>query len=365
MPVFSTSAPAGSTPATGGAPADSLAWREKLDVAGILKLSGPPGYYSEPKQLALLRRARRGPHDQLLLDFSGPDVLMELTAAGRVLWTSRWDWQATIDRQPFAPTGPWREVCWHSDSDVDYLEIEQPLAGGWNIQRQAVLGRKDRFLLLADALLGPRPREGEARESEARESEAAEMKKRAEPQPRPLVGALEPARPLVAAMCASEIRYAATIALGDKVQFAPAAETREGWLACGRQRCATIVPLALPEWRAERGHSDFASAADNTLVLMQAAQGHALYAPLWIDLDPRHTRQPVTWRRLTVAENLQVMPRDVAVGYRVQIGRGQWLTYRTLAPRGNRTVLGQNYSADFVCSRLIPNGLTEGIIEIQ
>ena len=59
------------------------------------------------------------------------------------------------------------------------------------------------------------------------------------------------------------------------------------------------------------------------------------------------------------------MPRDAAVGYRVQIGRGHWLTYRTLAPRGNRTVLGQNYSADFVCCRLLKNGSTDGIIEIQ
>ncbi len=323
VPSLPTSAPAGSTPAAGDAPADPQAWREKLDVAGTLQLAGPPGYYSEPKQLALLRRSRRGPHDQLLLDFSGPDVLTELTAAGRILWTSRWDWQATIDGHPLVPTSSWREVCWHTDADVDYLEIEQPLVGGWNLQRQAVLGRKDRFLLLADALLGPRTAD------------------------------------------APEIRYASTFTLSDKVQFAPANETREGWLASGRKRCATIVPLALPEWRAERGHSDFATGADNTLVLMQAAQGHALYAPLWIDLDPRRTRQPVTWRRLTVAENLQVMPRDVAVGYRVQIGHSHWLTYRTLAPRGNRTVLGQNYSADFVCSRLIPNGLTEGIIEIQ
>jgi hypothetical protein len=53
------------------------------------------------------------------------------------------------------------------------------------------------------------------------------------------------------------------------------------------------------------------------------------------------------------------------VGYRVQIGRGHWLVYRTLAPRGNRTVLGQNYSAEFVCSRLKNTGTAEPIIEIQ
>jgi hypothetical protein len=339
LPALSTSVSPVSTPA------DPCAWRSGLNLDGLFKFSGPPGYYSEPARVALLRRARRRPHDQLLADFSSPDVLSELTVAGRVLWCSRWDWQATIDGQSLAAAGPWREVCWHTDSDVDYLEIEQPLTGGWNLQRQMMLGRKDRCLLLADALLGPRHREGVGIIRQAagtgREGEA-------------------PAEPHV-----PEIRYAATLTLADKIRLTPAAETREGWLTSGRQRCATVVPLALPEWRAERCHADLAAGSDGTLVLMQAAQGDALYAPLWIDLDARRTREPLTWRRLTVAENLNVVPRDVAVGYRVQIGRGQWLTYRTLAPRGNRTVLGQNYSADFVCARLLASGSTDGIIEIQ
>jgi hypothetical protein len=98
---------------------------------------------------------------------------------------------------------------------------------------------------------------------------------------------------------------------------------------------------------------------------MQAAEGRALLAPLWIDLDPRRIRQPLTWRRLTVAENLHNVARDVAVGYRVQIGGGHWLVYRTLAPRANRTVLGQNFSAEFVCCRLKKTGAAETIIEIQ
>ena len=53
------------------------------------------------------------------------------------------------------------------------------------------------------------------------------------------------------------------------------------------------------------------------------------------------------------------------LGRRVQIGRGHWLVYRTLAPRGNRTVLGQNFSAEFVCCRLKKSGKAETIIEIQ
>jgi hypothetical protein len=323
--------------------ADPGQWRGKLCLDELFQFTGPPGYYSEPSRVALLRRARRRPYDQLLVDFSGPEVLTELTAAGRVLWTSRWDWQATVSGQPLVAAGPWQEVCWHTDSDVDYLEIEQPLTGGWNLQRQAILARKDRFLLLADALLGPRggplaPREDIPLANHGQYAHTAD---------------------------APEIRYAATIQLAGKVQFSAAAESREGWLMAGRKRCATIVPLALPEWRAERGHAELAGGRDGSLVLMQAAQGRALYAPLWIDLDPRRVKEPLTWRRLTVAENLQVVPRDVAVGYRVQAGKGHWLAYRTLAPRGNRTVLGQNYSADFVCARLLAGGTTDGIIEIQ
>jgi len=311
------------SPVTASTPESAGARRDRVRLDELFKLDRPPGYYDESARVALLRRGRRRPHDQMLVEFAGSDVLTELTAAGRVLWCSLWNWHATIDGQPLSAAGPWRELCWHTDSEVDYLEIELPLAAGWKLQRQFVLSRKDKFVYLADALLG------------SREAPAA------------------------------EIRYAATLALARGVRLAAAGETREAWLTAGRRRSATLVPLALPEWRAERCHSDLAAGADGTLVLMQAAQGRALYAPLWIDLDPQRARQPLTWRRLTVAENLQVLQRDAAVGYRVQIGRGHWLTYRTLAPRGNRTVLGQNYSADFVCCRLLKDGTTDGIIEIQ
>jgi hypothetical protein len=42
-------------------------------------------------------------------------------------------------------------------------------------------------------------------------------------------------------------------------------------------------------------------------------------------------KRPLTWRRITVAENLALVPREVAAAYRVQVGREQWLFYRSLA----------------------------------
>ena len=82
---------------------------------------------------------------------------------------------------------------------------------------------------------------------------------------------------------------------------------------------------------------------------------------LFIDLEPTRFKQFVTWRKLTVGENLEVVPRDIAVGYRVQNGLQQWMFYRVLAGRGNRTVLGYNTSYEFGCQRFLPNGTLDAV----
>ena len=44
-------------------------------------------------------------------------------------------------------------LCWVSDDDVDYLELEIEFGEGLRVQRHLLLARHDRFLLLADAVL--------------------------------------------------------------------------------------------------------------------------------------------------------------------------------------------------------------------
>ncbi len=323
-----------SHPVTSASPpnADAAARRAQLNLEQLFPLRRAPGYYNASAKAALLRRGRKPPHDQVLVDYSQPEILTELVAEGRTLFSSFWNWQATVDGQPLVATGPWEEVLWHTDSDVDFLEIELPLAGGWVLQRHWALARQDRILLMADALLG--------HESQTASSAPA--------------GSYRP-----------EIRYQGSLALNPQWNFEAAPESREAWLTTGRKRHASVLPLALPEWRAERGHSEMTHDDAGVLQLSMSAQGAALYAPLLIDLDSSRTRQPLTWRRLTVAENLQIVRRDEAVGYRAQLGIQNWLIYRTLAPRGNRTVLGQNYACDFVLSRMQRTGETEVIIEVQ
>ena len=65
-----------------------------------------------------------------------------------------------------------------------------------------------------------------------------------------------------------------------------------------------------------------------------------------------------------MGENLATVPRDMAVGYRVQVGHEQWLFYRSLVQPGNRSVLGYNTLKSFVCLRIVAHGATEKIVEI-
>ncbi|MEX0714781.1 MAG: hypothetical protein WD278_20765 [Pirellulales bacterium] len=60
-----------------------------------------------------------------------------------------------------------------------------------------------------------------------------------------------------------------------------------------------------------------------------------------------------------------VQPADPAVGYRVQVGRQQWLIYRSLAERGNRTVLGHNLISEFLVARFDRQGKVEPLLEIE
>ena len=140
---------------------------------------------------------------QLVVAYGGDRLQAELQAGGTTLWSGGWNPTLTLDGRRAEFSSPWREVCWVSDDDGDYLELEVHLAGGWTVQRQMLLAREDRFLYLADALVGPR--------------EAA-------------------------------VDYRLTLPLAGYTSFQPADATREGYLV-GDGPEALVLPLALPEWR--------------------------------------------------------------------------------------------------------------------
>ena len=223
-----------------------------------------------------------------------------------------------LDGEPVRPQSDWESLCWMSDKDVDYLELEIELTAGLRVQRQMLLAREDRFLLLADAVLGSR---------------------------------------------AGKLQYRGRLPLRPGISLLGAEKSREGFLE-GTKRRASVLPLALPEWRSENGVGDLIE-IDGGLELRQSTEGCCLYAPLFIDLDRQRMTRRLTWRQLTVAESLAIQPAEVAVGYRVVVGKQQWLIYRSLAEKANRTLLGHNLSTEMLVGRFDRHGEVEPLLEIE
>jgi hypothetical protein len=239
--------------------------------------------------------------------------------AGRQTWISgEWESRLAINGRPLSATAPWREVLWFSDDEVDYWEWELYLEDDWRVQRQLLLYRPAKWCLLADAILGEQP---------------------------------------------AHIDYHGSWQLAANAAFQPAADSHEGRLET-RQGRAIVLPLALPEWRAEASSGTLA-ANDGRLTMRLQRDGQALYAPLFVMADPRLGRQPFTWRRLTVAESLKIVTLDMAAGYRVQFGRKQWTFYRALGAEANRTLLGQNVSSNFLACELQTDGLARPLVRIE
>ncbi len=304
-------------------------------VADKKPVKGMPAapLYSPKSSLAVLRNRWAAPPTQATVDFSGPQVWLDVSCGNQSLLHGPWDVSVRVNDTAATPLGPWTEVCWHSDADCDYLEIEQKLSGGWLLQRHILLARQDECLLLADSLLDETKR--------------------------------TPAEFMATAAEAPRLDYATDLLLSPAVSFQPQKDSREGHLQAGRKPLALVMPIALPEWRKQAVTGELSSTEGHLQHRLQT-RGRNLFAPLWLDLNPnRFKGSQCTWRQLTIGEFLNVQPREVAVGFRVQVHYSQWLLYRSLAWRGNRTVLGKNFATDFACCRFQPNGETQEILEVQ
>ncbi len=263
---------------------------------------------------------RRG---KTVLDYSGEDVALEISAGKKLAIEGDWQTQIEVDEEEQVPSGPWSDVCEFSDDDVHYLELEQPWSGGILLQRQVLLLREDQTMLLADSVL-VNPED----------------------------------------VSKGGIRYSSRLPLASHVETAGEDETREIYLVDKRPR-VLVIPLAAGEWKVGPSHATLRVSEDHHLVL--AATGkHRLYCPLWLDFSPRRFKRKRTWRSLTVGENLRLVRPDEAVAYRVQMGSEQWVMYRSLSGSACRTFLGKHMMADFFCARFDPSdGNQEDLITVD
>lgn len=328
-------------------------WGKKVQIETLRKYAlADSASHSEWSRAAVLRPdwEQSGPRFSILYpetageaegdsqSVTGGGFFAELENHRQVLFSGEWQYRVQLGGKTLEPVSDWEEICWMTDDDIDYIELQQELSDDFRIQRQVALARNDRFLFFADVITGP--------------------------------GSDEPG---------AKLHYIASLPLMADVVLTEDKESSEIRLASPRSKkfksgktsksppkpVATILPIGLPEWKAAPGNGHLRHAADGRLELTMTGTDAGLCVPLFIDLDFKRMTKPLTWRPLTVAESLEVVPPDCAVGYRVQAGDEQWLIYRSLALPENRTVLGENLSAETLIAQFDETGQTEPLIVIQ
>jgi hypothetical protein len=268
---------------------------------------------------ALLQSGISTASDRLSVDYSGRNVQLQLSGRGIPLLEGVWETAVSLDGREVDCRGTWEATCWNADEDADYLELKLEVKGLLRIDRQLLLPRKGHLAVLADS---------------------------------------------VVASTAAKIVYHARWSLAAGMSGDHETATQAGTIR-GKAGSARVYPLALPSERF-RQTSDRLTSGSGTLELTQHQPGKALYAPLVIDWAPERRRSALLWRRLTVSELRRPVAADVAAGFRLQVGREQWLIYHSLQNTGEaRSVLGHHTWYETVIGSFRRNGDVDPLIQIE
>lgn len=278
-----------------------------------------PSNQSDWARFALLRSDWSPQADSVALTHHAQIPQLDVTAAGRALLHGPWDLSLRIGGADVELAAEWSCACWESDPDVDYIELQMCGPKRLRVERVVLLSRRDRFVLLADAVSGAG---------------------------------------------AAGVELTTTLPLAADIAATCDTETRAVRLQ-GGGLTARLLPLALPQDRV-LSTPHHCAVEDGRLALKYVAGGRGLMAPLIFDWHPERRTKPAVWRTLTVTENAAIVGGDVAAGYRWRLGDAQWLCYRSLKKSEHaRAVLGHHTFHETVVARVDAQGDVDPLLNIE
>ncbi|HET6425198.1 MAG TPA: hypothetical protein VFG20_16035 [Planctomycetaceae bacterium] len=277
-----------------------------------------PSNQSDWARFAVLRSDWSATADTVAVAHHEPLPQLDVTISGQPLIHGPWGMQLRIGETQIELAEEWSCVCWETDPEADYVELQMCGPGKLRVERLILLSRTDQFLFLADSISGVKN---------------------------------------------ERIEYSAELPLVPGLTASTETETRLWQLRSPRSR-VRVIPLGLP---AERVHStphDF-TISDRAIQMRHIGVGRGLLAPVVFDWHPKRRTAPVDWKPLTVTEESKILRPDQAAGYRLRIGAAQWLFYRSLQSTGmSRAVLGHHTFNETVIARFDKQGDTEPLLMI-
>lgn len=272
-----------------------------------LEICLAPTNQSDDAAWAVLRTHWGAHADRVTVTHDQPAMNMELTVQGQPVLEGEWYSELTTgkDRTPFR--GEWICVCWQSDQDADYIEMQLAIRGVVRAERQILLSRTRQFCLLAEAL--------------------GDIK-------------------------SDQFTYRTQLPLVGGVTGTTGASTREVKLDAGGVP-VRVFPIALPDQHVFSTPGRFAA----DLSFQTTGSGSAWYNPILIDWSPARRSAAAVWKSLTVAEEQKVVKPEIAAGHRIKVGNHQWLIYRSLRQSIEaRSVLGHQTRFETVIGSVESNG---------
>ena len=310
--------------------------RELLDEANHLATHAnqPPRTQSDWAHVAMLQSDTPTRTPALLVTHDGPKPELDLSIDGRSLLQDAWSIRVTCGDSDWV-LDDWTCVCWQSDDDADYIELQADAGQGRRVDRQILLSRSEELLVLADAVINTPA------------------------SPDPDTDTDQPAN-------TTPLTVRSSLGLAHGVVAGPARTGRRDWKLKGPGGMARILPLALPDDPLLATGRTSIDCHDSRLEWTHAGTGPALYLPLVIDFCKHRSRSRPEWNRLTVTENRQVASTQQAVGFRARLGDTQLVLYRSLAPPLTpRSVLGLHTQHETVIGLLESNGDFQALVMVE
>ncbi len=308
-------------------------------------ISTMPSNQSDWAKFALLRSDWSVEADSVAITHHQPLPQLDVTALGRSLIHGDWGLKLKLGDAVVELADEWSCVCWQSDPDADYIELQMAGPGKLRVERLVMLSRKERFLIVADSISGVSPAES----SNVSKADA---------------GRANPGAKKSSAPTKQRIEYESRLTLCEGLVGTCDGTTREGRIT-GKRLKSRMFPLGITQDRVNSTPHQL-SMEGQDIVLKQVAEGEGLFAPLVFVWHPERTRVEATWRMLTVTEEGKVVGPDVAVGYRLKLGAYQLLISRGLKKTGNaRACLGHHTRNETVIATFDSNGDVEPILMVE
>ncbi len=275
-------------------------------------------HQSDWAEWACLRSTWVSPVDQCLVSYDAIIPQIDVVAKNVSLFRGDWKIHLSVNGNAIQWADEWSCACWYSDEEVSFVELQQEVKQV-KVLRQVTLLRQENMLLIADAI---------STEEVCR------------------------------------LDYNLTLPLADDWHYEADSWTREAALQHNDLRVRAF-PISSPQPRVENGDGKL-NVAGNEFQIHQSSNASGMFVATLFDWSKSRAKKPVDWSRITVAENSEAVSPGHAAGYRIRIGKTQWMLYHSLKqPLFPRSVLGYHTGQETIFAKFEPDGEITNIVEVE